>query len=615
MTQCLQVLASALVPMRPLPQPLVNWVSNRPNQWQARSTRPTRPPQTASVLPLSPRQINHMGPMIPTRFLRPCLMVIAATLVQQAPAAHAYVALMAGQSARPLNGTFNTVPVLHSNQPEEVFGPGILVNTAPGRAIATETRQSLNNATYTFNGDFGLHVHHKYFPENASRLGGRYVRGKLTIATIVINPGSRPVTLEMERGAIRNSFEAPYQGNHLMGVKPLGRRPWNTGPGDATSVIMLRGELDPKMPNNLVIPPYSRRVLFHTRLPARGIANGLLRGRSDGPFQMAVVAAEDPQTDADLFAVLDHSMLAPGRIYLNMLSKIQRGQVFSRVGGVAIGDEYQASLVHDLSTGSLHVPFTSTNRHTFGTREVQVNPLASRMLDSSLDNVGTYGVRFDVDLNLKGNGPYELVMSHPTANGRQFTAFRGSIGIRTKEGYNDVHVGMRSGESLSLATLNLVPGVNNPVRVSMVYPADATPGHVLSVVPSYQLAQLREREERIALARAASAEAARQRAIPKAPPTLAAPAPARPPAGRTATTPPPAPAARPAPLPPRPAAAPRFLPPLMPAWIRPLPAIPLPLLNQVPGESSSDGTQTVLLGRYREAAESQQRFLREMMGR
>ena len=206
---------------------------------------------------------------------------------------------------------------------------------------------------------------------------------------------------------------------------------------------------------------------------------------------MAVVAAEDPQTDADLFAVLDHGMLAPGRIYLNMLSKIQRGQVFSRVGGVAIGDEYQASLVHDLSTGSLHVPFTSTNRHTFCTREVQVNPLASRMLDSSLDNVGTYGVRFDVDLNLKGNGPYELVMSHPTANGRQFTAFRGSIGIRTKEGYNDVHVGMRSGESLSLATLNLVPGVNNPVRVSMVYPADATPGHVLSVVPSYQLAQLR----------------------------------------------------------------------------------------------------------------------------
>ena len=47
--------------------------------------------------------------------------------------ARAYVALMAGQSARPLQGQFNNVPVLHSNQPEEVLGEGILVSTTPGR--------------------------------------------------------------------------------------------------------------------------------------------------------------------------------------------------------------------------------------------------------------------------------------------------------------------------------------------------------------------------------------------------------------------------------------------------------------------------------------------------
>jgi hypothetical protein len=33
--------------------------------------------------------------------------------------------------------------------------------------------------------------------------------------------------------------------------------------------------------------------------------------------------------------------------------------------------------------------------------------------------------------------------------------------------------------------------------LSMVYPADATPGHLLSVVPETQLAQLREMEERL----------------------------------------------------------------------------------------------------------------------
>lgn len=82
--------------------------------------------------------------------------------------ARAYVALMAGQSARPLQGTFNSVPVLHSNQPEEVLGEGILVSTLPGWSIAAETNQPLGNATYTFNGEFGLHVHHKYYPGTAA---------------------------------------------------------------------------------------------------------------------------------------------------------------------------------------------------------------------------------------------------------------------------------------------------------------------------------------------------------------------------------------------------------------------------------------------------------------
>ena len=76
--------------------------------------------------------------------------------------AQAYVPLMAGQRARPLNGSFNNVPVLHSNQPEIVKGPGILVNTAPGSAIAAETNQPLKNAVFTFNGEFGVHMHHKY---------------------------------------------------------------------------------------------------------------------------------------------------------------------------------------------------------------------------------------------------------------------------------------------------------------------------------------------------------------------------------------------------------------------------------------------------------------------
>jgi len=416
---------------------------------------------------------------------------------------HTYVALMAGQSARALNGQFNQVPVLHSNQPEEVEGPGILINTAPGQAYSSENGQALRNAEFTFDGDFGIHIHHKYFPTYRNRIAPGQRRSELTVGLILINPTNRPVHLKFSSGAVRNSFEAPYLANSLQGVRPLGPRPWNTGPGDATAVQMLRGRLDSRLSNAITVPAQSRLVLFQTDLPALGIANALLRGRSDGPFQMAVVAARNPQSESDLLRVLDNGQLAPGRVYLNRVSEIENRQIFSRVGGVALGDAYKASLTHNLEiNGPLHVPFTSTHRHHFGTREVQVNGLASRMLDSSLDNVGTYGVRFDVDFNLKGTGPYDLVLSHPApAGSRPFTAFRGSLQIQTSEGTKDLHVVLRSGQSLSLASLNLKPEVDNPLRVSMVYPADATPGHLLSVVPSQQLSRVISQERQIALAR------------------------------------------------------------------------------------------------------------------
>ncbi len=462
----------------------------------------------------------------PTRVVLAVALALPLPLQLQTPAM-AFVALMAGQQARPLNGTFNTVPVLHSNQPEEVEGPGILINTAPGVGYAAENGMPLNNAEYTFNGDFGIHIHHKYIPPVQGRWSGNR-RSELTLALILINPGYQPVHLRFTAGSVRNSFQAPYLANNLMGVKPLGIRPWNTGPGDATATQMLRGKLDSTLADEITIPERSRVVLFRTELPSLGIANALLKGRSDGPFQMAVVAVQEPTSDYDIVAVLDQGRLAPGRVYLNRINDINNRQVFSRVGGIAVGDAYQATIDHDLDQqGPLHVPFTSTHRNDFGTHDIQVNPLVSRMLDSSLDNVGTYGVRYQVTFNLRGTGPYELVMSHPVAYGRSqpFTAFRGSIEVQTDSGTEDLHVGLRSGESLALTSLNLKPGVTNQIKVTMVYPADATPGHLLSIVPSTQLASLRERQRQQDLAQAAAkAKPKASKPAVVAPPDLADPA-------------------------------------------------------------------------------------------
>jgi hypothetical protein len=406
---------------------------------------------------------------------------------------------MDGQRALPLKGQFNRVPVLHSNQPEEVEGPGLLISTVPGTAFTAENGMPVEMPAYTFNGDFGLHLHHKYFPTYRGSISTSQRRGELTLAAILVNPRNEPVRIQFSAGAVRNSFEAPYLARHLMGVRPLGPRPWNTGPGDATAVQLLRERLDPQFTETVIVPPRGRVVLFQTPLPALGIANALLKGRSDGPFQIAVVAAKNPQSDRDLFAVMDQGQLAPGRVYLQRIPEIHAGTIFSRVGGVAIGDHYQSSLSHDLSRqGPLHVPLTSTRRTHFGTGEVQVNPLATRVVDSALDNVGTYGVRFDVDLNLVGQGSYDIVLSHPSpvAGRSHFTAFRGSIEIRRPEGLQAVHVGLRSGQSLSLAPLQLEAGRSTPVRISLVYPADSTPGHLLSVVPTSQLTEVQRREGR-----------------------------------------------------------------------------------------------------------------------
>lgn len=562
----------------------------------------------------------------PTGCLGPLVgLLISGPMVLSVCGAHAYVALMAGQSARPLNGQFNSVPVLHSNQPEEVEGPGILINTAPGVAYTAETGAPLRNAVYTFNGEFGMHLHHKFIPAARGSISASQRRAELTLAAILINPGVVPVHIRFSSGAVRNSFEAPYLANNLMGVKPLGPRPWNTGPGDATAVQMLRGKLDSRLSDEITIPARSRIVLFQTQLPALGIANALLKGKSDGPFQIAVVAAADnPQNDYQILSVLDQGRLAPGRVYLDRISEINNRTVFSRVGGVAIGDSFQASISHDLSSqGALHVPFTSTDRHDFGTRDIQVNPLASRMVDSSLDNIGTYGVRFDVDLNLRGSGPYELVMSHPSPlGGRNFTAFRGSIQIRSAEGLREVHVGLRSGESLSLGQINLRPGVGYPLRVSMVYPADATPGHLLSIVPISQLAVVREQQRQQELARLNASRPAKPSGLPPVPgsPARAEPdpadvAPAAPRAPINATAPrrfrPPALPLVPPPEVLRPSSIPTWLqaPPAPPAWQGSEGRRPSVQVITPSGLGGSRGADESLVDRYRRAVEAQQRVM------
>jgi len=180
--------------------------------------------------------------------------------------------------------------------------------------------------------------------------------------------------------------------------------------------------------------------------------------------------------------------------------------------------------------------------------------------------------------------------------------------VQSREGTREYHVVLRSGQSLPITSLNLEPGVDNPIRVVMVYPADATPGHLLSVVPSSQLARIQEQDRQRELARAEAERQARAQASQRAKGKGKAVKPA------PQQSPPPLPAVeadetladlllqQPEP----PVAPPPMAPALMPPAVFPPavgPAV-MPPASQNPS----------LVDRYQQALEAQQSIMRGLMG-
>jgi hypothetical protein len=388
-----------------------------------------------------------------------------------------------------LQGQFNATPVLHSNQPEIVRSEGILISTALGTSTYHwgQNQQAIANPLFTFRGPFGIHAHHIYRPLDASRMGDRWRRGLLHLGVIAINPSQQPVTVQFPAGMLRTSFDKTYLPT-LMGVTDNRNQMLAAGPGDATALALLSGQRDWRIPQQVQLPPYSRQVLFGMPLPARGTANLLLRGNSSGPLQLALVASEGDGSEADFLRVLDNRELAQGRDYLLQQQQIRQRKLFSRVSGVAKGDTYQARVSADL-TQPLHVPLTTTWRKHFGSQEVQVNPLLARMPDSSLENIGTYGVRYELTFQLRGHGPQRLLFTTP-ADPKPYTAFRGSLRLDLDGQVSYVHLGQPSGRTDTLYRFMMPASGQGQLKVSLVYPADASPGHILSIVPEALYAAL-----------------------------------------------------------------------------------------------------------------------------
>ena len=479
-----------------------------------------------------------MRPMDPARpcpwLPLACLALVGASVMPfvaaraAAPAAGPGSALPANgpqlrrQTVAPLSGGLDAVPLINDNNPELIRQPGILLSTFdPARGWNGQplpvAAAHLNGPV---NGVFGLFSHHVYAgkPETLD--------STLWLAVVAAPRGARPVTLRVLNGATALSQStdgrqpsAPFL--PLPAVLEQGTTPVWAGPGSRVATELLRRERSPLIAESWTLQPGQLSTLLVLPLPVRGLdplLNGFnlqLRLSSDGPLDLATLAGfgtnDQPPPPAS-WAQLLQGELSP-REHAPTPKGASGGMIYSRVSGIQQGSVWRARLGDPgptglpLSRAPISWPIASLERGSLGTGQVQTAPLNPFYPRTAWAAHGNYGVEYDLTLPLVNDGrsrsgvqvAFESPLKGDAAQGGlRFlptpgpgVTFRGTVEVSgldgpdgRAQGRRSFHVVLRSGQSGPvLGTVTLDPGAKRDVRVRLIYPADATPPQVLTLLP------------------------------------------------------------------------------------------------------------------------------------
>ena len=300
-----------------------------------------------------------------------------------------------------------------------------------------------------------------------------------------------------------------------------GRGAIYAGPGSRVAGTLLQGGSTADLPSGWRLPPHSTQVLLLLPIPTTHLdppVNGRttqLRLHSSGPVALAMVVAlqDEPPDLSTLLGLLDgplspkgHRPTPPGH---------GGGIVYSRVSGVQRGARWQARLTDPgrnvLSVGSAPVgwPVSALVGGTLTTGQVQTAPLETFYPGTAWAAHGNYGVEYHLTLPLLNDTPEPVTLQlalespqerEPQAGVVSLTApspdtpvrFRGPVAVQGLDGpprERVFHLVQRRGQpGPLLGTVTLAPGEERTVVVRLVYPADATPPQVLSLLPAPTLA-------------------------------------------------------------------------------------------------------------------------------
>jgi hypothetical protein len=431
------------------------------------------------------------------------------------PAAAAQTTVLRRQTVAPLPGSLDAVLMLNDNNPELITAPGLLLSTFPSVG-QTHPEAHLDLA---LSGRFDLFSHHVYAGRPES------LDSTLWLAVLAQPRGDRPVTLRLLAGstALSQATDTIQPGAPFLPLPSLLPQDGTVfaGPGSRVATELLARQRSPLLPQQWTLAPGQPTTLLLLPLPVKGL-DPLLNGRnlqlrlqSDGPLSLATLAAfgsgDGPPDDA-VWARQLAGPLSPREH-----SPTPRGSkgaiVYSRVSGVQLGSTWRASLTDPgqpwLSAGRAPIswPISSLERGSLGTGQVQTAELTRFYPGTAWAAHGNYGVEYDLAIPLRNDTArplqLQLQLDSPLKHdqplgGLRFNSsparavmFRGTVEVSGLDGENgrasgrrQFHLVQRAGQQgPALGTVSLAAGATRQLQVRLIYPADATPPQVLSLLP------------------------------------------------------------------------------------------------------------------------------------
>jgi hypothetical protein len=417
----------------------------------------------------------------------------------------------------PLPGSLNDVPVFNSNSPELIKSEGILLSTfSPENKNYPEAHLNMK-----FKGKFDIFAHHIALQRDDGDFTNLYE------GIILQNSSPKIVTLKILASATYLTRpDAPFL--KLPDYLENSDEQYFSGPGDRTSQDILRGKNI--FENNIFrINPGDYFVLMNEAIPIAPLSasNGrtsMFKLESDGPLFVADLALYEK----DFLFLKDQkpepedwiNILKSGRLAVlrdNTPSPLDsrwydKPFYYGRVGGVAIGDKWKARIenkknefkIPPKNQGVVFV-VNSLFGNTYATAQIQSGVIVRRYPDTALQSHGNYGVTYEIEIPLfNGNNEstsvtisfdtplrflndkkervisyYDYPPDKINFRGEFLVQYKSYLGLE-KEKY--IHVIQRFGQQgLPLASIFMDPGEKRLVKITFIYPSDATPPHVLTI--------------------------------------------------------------------------------------------------------------------------------------